>query len=222
MHPAVAKLLSVSGDAIASPVGLDECIQYLDRYGGFGSELGELLSVRNGFYAFESALLIRPLRHQSKPSGVVEWNDPASWKGQFIDDLADVLFFAEDVFGGQFCVRGGDICTFDPETGAFEALRSSLGEWANDLMGDYEYRTGYPLAHTWQVENTPLRQGVRLLPKIPFVCGGKYEIKNLYPVDDLDGMRFRAAIANQIRNLPDGAQIVFDVQNRQATTRTAP
>ena len=191
MHSVVARLLSISGKATANPIGMDECIQYVDRFGVLGKELAELLSVRNGFYAFESALLIRPLRNQGTPSGLLEWNDPGSWKGQYMDSMTDILFFAEDVFGGQFGIRSGSVCTFDPETGALEVSHSSLGEWAKDLLDGYEFRTGYPLAHSWQAENTPLQPGMRLLPKIPFVFGGKYEIENLYPVDDLKGMLFR-------------------------------
>ena len=38
--------------------------------------------------------------------------------------LADGLFFfAEDVFGGQFAIRGEQVVTFDPETGEIEAMR---------------------------------------------------------------------------------------------------
>jgi hypothetical protein len=99
----------------------------------------------------------------------------------------------------------------DPETGQFDAVSASLGGWASDLLADYDFRTCYPLAHAWQVTNTPLPPGVRLLPKMPFVCGGKYEVDNLYALNDVKGMQFRASMANQIRNLPDGAQIVLEV-----------
>ena len=36
------------------------------------------------------------------------------------------LFFAEDVFGGQFCLRSDGVYTFDPETGDFDKLASSI------------------------------------------------------------------------------------------------
>jgi len=88
-------------------------------------------------------------------------------------------------------------------------MSSSLGAWANEVMADYHFRTGYPLAHEWQMANAPLVRGMRLLPKVPFVCGGKYEAENLYSLTDVKGMSFRASIANQIRDLPDGAEIVL-------------
>jgi hypothetical protein len=50
---------------------------------------------------------------------------------------------------------------------------------------------------------------MRLLPKTPFVCGGKYQLDNLYSVEEVKGMQFRASIANQIRDLPDGSDVVL-------------
>lgn len=38
------------------------------------------------------------------------------------------FFFAEDVFGGQFCIKDSKVYTFDPETG-------SLGYLADDIEG---------------------------------------------------------------------------------------
>lgn len=211
MHQAITKLLSVASEPIADVLGRGVALQHLSKWGKLGEELAELLACRNGFYAYESALCVRPLCHKASPLGLSEWNVDNLWKSKYIDNLTNVLFFAEDVFGGQFCIRGEAICTFDPETGALEEVSSSLGSWAEGLMADYEYRTGYPLAHAWQVENSPLLPGLRLLPKVPFICGGRYEAANLYPLDEVRGMLFRASIANQIQDLPDGAQVVFDV-----------
>jgi hypothetical protein len=211
VHPAVTKLLSISGEPLSPPVGVDESTPYLSKWGTLGKELAETLNWKNGFYAFESALLVRPLQNAASPLGLREWNAPELWKGKYVENLADVLFFAEDAFGGQFCIRDQSVCTFDPETGLLEVMGSSLGAWANEMLADSEFRTGYPLAHAWQARNGPLPTGVRLLPKMPFVCGGKYEVENLYPLDEVKGMQFRASIANQIRDLPDGAQITFEI-----------
>ena len=167
-----------------------------------------MLRAKNGFYAFESALLVRPFRRNVAPLGIEEWNAPDRWRAEFKDQLGGALFFGEDVFGAQFCIRHDKIWTFDPETGTFEVMSSSLSSWADDVMSNYELRTGYPLAHDWQMANGPLPVGARLLPKMPFVCGGKYELGNLYPVGDVNAMLFRASIANQIHDLPDGAEIV--------------
>src|ERR1700683_3555570 len=71
-----------------------------------GDELLGLLSIRNGFYAFESALLIRPLYSESDPLGLVQWNRADLWKSEYKSKLGDVVCFAEDIFGVQFCIEG--------------------------------------------------------------------------------------------------------------------
>lgn len=208
MHHAITKLLSIASEPIDDPVGATNA---LDNWGTLGKELTEVLKLKNGFYAYESALLVRPLHNAHAPLGLLEWNAPKPWKADYVENLSDAFFFAEDVFGGQYCIREAKICTFDPETGLFEEMSPSLGAWANDVMADYQFRTGYPLAHEWQIGNSPLLPGMRLLPKIPFVCGGKYEVDNLYSFADVKGMSLRASIANQIRDLPDSAEIIIKI-----------
>lgn len=214
MHQSIAKLLSIASESIADPVGATGA---LNRWGTLGQELAEILNLRNGFFAYESALLVRPLQHKRPPTGSLEWNASELWKVEYVEDTSDAFFFAEDVFGGQYCIRHDEICTFDPETGLFETMSSSLGGWANDVMADYHFRTGFRLAHEWQRRNAPLLPGMRLLPKMPFVCGGKYDVDNLYSLVDVNGMLFRASIANQIRNLPDGAEIVLGIDTPPVT-----
>lgn len=115
------------------------------------------------------------------------------------------MFCAEDVFGGQFCIKDNGIYAFDPETVSLEYLTNGFDGWAKILLEDYQVLRGYPLAHQWQRQVGPIPAGKRLALKMPFVLGGNYEIKNLHLVDALQEMRFRARIATQIKDLPDGA-----------------
>jgi hypothetical protein len=200
------KLISIASEPIGSRL---EPGHMLDSWGSQGNELAELLRSKNGFYAYESALLVRAMDSDSAPVGLLEWNAPTLWKSAYEENLSDTLFFAEDAFGGQYCIRAQAIYSFDPETGLFEAVSDSLRGWVEEVLRDYPFRTGYPLAHAWQMTNGPLAVGTRLIPKTPFVCGGQYDVGNLYVATDLDGMIFRASIANQIRDLPDGTEIVI-------------
>ena len=164
----------------------------------------------NGFYAFESALHVFP-------SGTTEamslelWNDPDLWRRDY-DDLTDgLVFFAEDVFGGQFVLGDAGVGTFDPETGDVEVIAGDLTSWAAAVLGDYEMLTGYPIAHEWQVRHGALVEGQRLVPKQPFVTGGAFDVDNLYAADAIEGMRARGNLAVQIRDLPDGAKISYRI-----------
>jgi hypothetical protein len=96
---------------------------------------------------------------------------------------------------------------FNPETGNIEVVATSLEGWAERILADYTVETGWPLAHEWQRRYGPLPVQERLIPKIPFVLGGAYDTDNLYAIDAVKGMRFRADIARQIRDLPDGTQV---------------
>lgn len=179
--------------------------------GSLADGLLRMLCQRNGFYALESALHVFPTHLNQQEFGLDDWNERALWCGAY-SELADgCLFFAEDVFGGQFCIKDNQVYTFDPETGALDYLADDMEGWAKAIIGDYEVLTGYPLAHQWQKQNGQIPAKKRLLPKLPFVAGGEFNLDNLYLTDAVEGMRFRANIANQIKDLPDGAQIKFNV-----------
>lgn len=202
--PGVAKLLSVASSALGTPGVVPEVV--------VGSEVASLLQARNGFYAFESALHVFPSGWAGDELSVEEWNSALLWRDAF-EGMADgLVFFAEDLFGSQFAVRDGEVVTFDPETAGVEHVADSIEEWSSLLLDDYEVLTGCPLAAEWQALHGRLLARQRLLPKMPFVAGGGFEIGNLYPLDSVEGMRFRASLAIQIRDLPDGAKIRFTIR----------
>jgi hypothetical protein len=215
MNKNLAHLLSVSSDSISpAPVG-SESSRLLAQSGDSGRALMGLLGSRNGFYAFESALLVRPLDFESCPLGLIQWNDSALWKSEYKVDLSSVVFFAEDIFGIQFCIKDNEVNSFDPETGELVVVAQNVEDWSRWIFEDAKTRTGWPLAHSWQQRESTLKLGMRLLPKVPFVLGGQFAIENLYALDDAEGMRFRASIANQLHDGPDGSKVVLNIKHRQ-------
>ncbi|HKJ50859.1 MAG TPA: SMI1/KNR4 family protein [Gammaproteobacteria bacterium] len=210
MSKYVDKLLSIS----SSPFVQEQATlkpELLEISGKLGQELEGLLHIKNGFYAFESALRVFPSCSSELSIGLGDWNSDNLWRKDY-SGLADgCLFFAEDVFGGQFCINNDFVCTFDPETGGLEEMAPSIEKWAKELLNDYNLWTGYSLAHEWQECNGILTKNTRLMPKIPFVCGGQFVIANLVAIDATSGMRSRANLARQIIDLPDGAQIEFKI-----------
>lgn len=179
--------------------------------GSLADDLLRMLHQRNGFYALERALHVFPSHSNQQEIGLDAWNESALWRSDYRGLADGCLFFAEDVFGGQFCIKDNKVYTFDPETGVLDYLADDIEGWAKVIVSDYEVLTGHPLAHQWQKQNGQLPARKRLLPKIPFVAGGEFALANLYLADAVDGMKFRADIANQIRDLPDGTQIKFNV-----------
>lgn len=185
--------------------------QLIECAGTLAEQFCGMLRQRNGFYAMESALHVFPTHSSPHQLGISDWNANALWRSRYKGLAEGYLFFAEDVFGGQFCIKGSEIYTFDPELGGLEHLAENIEQWAQTLLRDYEVLTGYPLAHQWQKQNGRLPVGKRLVPKVPFVLGGEFTLDNLRLIDAVEGMRLRADLAVQIKDLPDGAQIRFGV-----------
>lgn len=167
----------------------------------------EIYGRRNGFYAFESALHVFPVQSCNGITGLDDWNSEDAWRVAYGDLANECVFIGEDIFGAQFCIKGGGVFLFDPETGGLTHLANDLNAWAKVVLDDWEYLTGYPLAHKWQEIHGPMPPGMRLVPKIPFILGGEYSLDNLHLMASREAMRFRAEIATQTRSLPDGTKV---------------
>ncbi len=199
------KLVRIGGPALTN----QDPRQQLASLGARARELHGMLTQRNGFYCFEGALHIFPSGHGDMP--LEAWNSVELWRSSYGGMTHDYLFFAEDIFGNQYGIEGGKIISFDAETAEAEIITDTLEEWAAKVLAEYEYMTGYPLAHSWQEKNGRLPLGKRLIAKVPFVAGGEFNEENLYPLDSVQAMRWHGDLARQIRDLPDGASIKFDI-----------
>ncbi len=179
------------------------------------SELIELLDRKNGFYAFGGALHVLPSQCPTAAMDLERWNSVELWRGDYGEIVEGLLFFAEDVFGVQFGVSGAGVCKFDPESGEVQRIAQSIEEWAGLILDDSEFETGYPLLEKWTELNGPLPNGKRLLPKTLFILGGEYRVDNLYALDAAAGMRFRADLWGQLKDVPDGSEVRLIVINHE-------
>ena len=210
MGKKIEKLLSISSDSF-SQRSVNIAPDLLMAAGKLGRELKDLLNFKNGFFSFESALRVFSTNETEFSCDLSIWNSSELWRSDY-GDLADgCLFFAEDIFGGQFCIKNNTIYAFDPETGDLEEVSQSFEDWAGQILSDYNVWTGYSLAHEWQKKHGVLPYDQRLMPKTPFVCGGQFELDNLFAIKVVSGMKSRANLARQIADMPDGAQIEFNI-----------
>lgn len=206
MSERIRKLISIAGEPISKGEGIPPA-----DWKGLKSELFDLLSKRNGFYAFESALLVRPFAEGGLPRSLEKWNASDLWRKSYDIDLPALYFFAEDVFGGQFAITEDEIVSFDPETGVIEVIGHSLEQWADALLSDYDYFTGYSLASAWQKVHGGIPFGYRLIPRQLFVLGGEFEINNLMCVEEARAMRSRGFFATELKDVPEGGQVSFEL-----------
>lgn len=206
MPTAIERLLEIASE----PLGKRDAVG-LNPKTPAEHELRSTLERKNGFYAFESALHVFPSGQAVGRCTLEEWNAHDLWRNHYGSLSTDHLFFAEDVFGGQFSVKGGLVFSFDPETGDTEQIADRLDAWADALLAGYDVLTGFSLAHEWQMLHGPIPEGMRLIPKQPFVLGGAFSIDNLHLGGAVEGMRLRADIARQLEHLPDGTKVAFRV-----------
>ncbi len=201
------KLLSISSAPISHHADVD--LGTAGDLGVIGEQLEDLLRTKNGFYAFESALHVFPGAVQEGEITLSRWNSFELWRFEYGELAEGLLFFAEDALGDQFCICGENVCSFTSETGELKTLADSLEGWAERILKEYKVLTGYPLLHLWQEKNGPLPIGTRLMPKLPFVLGGKYSLDNLYALSAVSGMRSRGNLAHQLKDVPDGSRVQF-------------
>ena len=183
-----------------------------------GPELFHLLEMKNGFYAFEQALHVLPLGSDvTSTMTLEEWNSETLWRSAYEDLAQNLFFFAEDVFGDQFCLSKMEVgvLRFDAERGEASVMADSIEEWANSILTNYEVETGWPLAQEWQAQHGPLQLGTRLQPKIPFVYGGEYNLENLWAGDAVKGMLFKGEVALKVRNVPDGTPVKMEIKHQE-------
>src|SRR5262249_34565273 len=145
---AVEKIAAIGSAALkASTVSAHAFVGLGDR----GRELEKLLALKNGFFAFESGLLVFPDAAPSLPIDLSRMNgDGAAWRSDYWHRCEGFFFFAADVFGGLFAIKGDAIVRFDPEPGVDEPMADTLEVWAAAILADHRVEIGWPLARDWQ------------------------------------------------------------------------
>jgi hypothetical protein len=202
----IERLISVA----SAPLSLEPvCLPRLDASWADGrlAELAALLGRRNGFYCFESALLVLPAQRAVDHPGLLEWNAADGWRSLYSEVPASVIFFAQDLFAGQFGVSPDYVSRLDPESGALSRYAETLEEWAGKILDDFDAETGWPVARDWQKQYGPLQRGHRLLPRLPFILGGDYVAENLVSLPATEAMMKLGQLYQQVRGVPDGTPL---------------
>src|SRR5579872_4767261 len=129
------KLLSISSGAVSHETANAFSADF-DAQSDLGKALLGVLSVKNGFYAFESALHVFSTCSEGHEISLNHWNSSTLWRHEYGPLAEGSLFFSEDAFGNQFCLKAGKVCQFDAETGALDVLGDSLEDWADRILAD--------------------------------------------------------------------------------------
>jgi hypothetical protein len=212
MERPLARLLERSvGLNCGSPVAIPAAaVELVGRCGAPGRELLDVWGVQDGFLAFDGALVLRPCSDGAGVLDVVRWNEPGLWRDAYPLSLQGV-FFAEDAFGNPFGLTEQGVALLDAETAELEAFADSLEGWAERILDEPEYHTGWPLLVEWQGVHGALPLGRRLAPKRPFALGGEYVVDNLAAARDVDAMKARGRLAAQLSSLKPGERVFYEL-----------
>jgi hypothetical protein len=177
------------------------------------NELARLLSHLNGFSAFGSAVQVYRAGVDGFGPELLEWNTGPLWKDTF-NGLADAVFcFGQDVLGTQFAIADDQVVVFDPETADTELIGRTLDDWASWLLDDPLVNATVGLTVEWERERGNLQPHQRLLPLQLIALGGELALDNLVVREAAEAMRIRGPIAQQLHDLPDGAEINLKIED---------
>ncbi|HEX7863153.1 MAG TPA: SMI1/KNR4 family protein [Verrucomicrobiae bacterium] len=171
-------------------------------------DLAELLREVNGFLLHGGAL------HFRGASLVPAWHSlrAAIHDAEAFHHLYDLIEpadipFAQDLFGDQFLLRDGTVLRLFAETGEIEALSPNLEDFLTHLCDDY--------AEFLNVQPGNLKPGQLVLAYPPFCVEESGKDIDQTPLPAREVIHFHAALANQLKDVPEGAKIKFNLNEPQ-------
>lgn len=166
-----------------------------------------LLDSKNGYVAFEAALHVFSTDDIEDVPSLVDWNSPDGWRKLYGLENDPILFFAQDLFANQFGITSGKVFRLEAEWGQMTEHSVNLADWAETVLQDYDYETGWSVGRDWQLAKHPIDASMRLLAKKPIVLGGDYVSENFVAIPTVQCMQQLGLLFNEIKDKPDGTQV---------------
>lgn len=175
-------------------------------------DLKDLLIQINGFIQFSGGFHIRgaslkPDWHSLR----IAWDGAEAFQHRYTAILDTDVPFAQDALGDQFLLRDGNVIRLLSESDEIEAFHLSLFDFVQNVQDDpIDFLSLQPLRNYWESGGT-LEPGQLLSVLPPYVVdSGEHE--HSYRAMSVEGrLNFLAHLAKEIRDIPDGEPIHFDV-----------
>jgi len=187
---------AISSEKFSSPEILQENSSDLAR------ELENVLIQKNGFFLLEGAI------HVYSDQQMINVNS-VYFKDKYDDLLNGVIFFAQDIFAVQFCIKDNQVFSFNPETGFFDFIAKDFKGWVELLFVDPTI-SGVNIARKWSDVEKGLEFDERLVPIQLFMFGGEYKINNLKPHSLKNAIEIYHGNWYAVKDIPDGKEIKID------------
>lgn len=168
--------------------------------------LSDSLRQRNGYLAALGGFHLRgasltPEWHSLR----VAWDGPTALHRLFPAALSSDVPFAQDCFGDQFLIRGGEVIHLEGETGTVHHMNIDLLEFMRKAEEDpFGFLNLEPLRR-YREQGGGLEPGQLLSVYPPFVAvGGE---TSFHPIYSLERIAALADFARQIGRVQDGDQV---------------
>ena len=188
------------------PAGL-AALETLQFNAGAVAQVLSLLESKNGYVAFEAALHVFSTDDAANVPGLVTWNSPDGWRKLYGLENDPILFFAQDLFANQFGITSDKVFRLEAEWGQLTEHSLNLANWAETVLQDYDYETGWSVGREWQLANHAIDASERLLAKKPIVLGGDYVSENFAAIPTAQCMQQLGRLFNEIKDKPDGTPV---------------
>lgn len=171
------------------------------------SELTTLLSEVDGFILHRGAVhfrgaCLKPGWHSLRDA----WQGPNAFHVLYDEVRPSDIPFAQDQLGDQFLLRDGVVLRLSAETGDVERLAASLEDFLGKVNSDIEGFLNVGLQHV-------MEPGQLLHAYPPFCFQEAARGVSLKPVPAMEVILFHADLAKQIRDVPDGGKVKFELSD---------
>lgn len=170
--------------------------------------------INNGGLFFDQSLQFYSFTEERDYRNISVVNE--ALKREYKELFNGLVAFAQDVFGNQFAFNTLENCVvlFNIETAEQKNVAQSFEDWLIILETDLDYFAGVSYARKWK-EHNELGLDQRILPEVPFVIGGEYNLENFDISTFPYYISYNAQLAKQIFNLKDGESIELVIKKKQ-------
>jgi hypothetical protein len=171
-------------------------------------DLREMLSQVNGFIQFGGGFHLRGVCQEPEWHSLQEaWTGSLALSKLFPEVRESDIPFAQDALGDQYLLRDEQVIHLSAETGEVDELEVDFLTFLAAIQEDpMEALQLMPLEDFWE-EGGELEPG-QLLSAYPPFCTVEAESGVDYkPIPMRDRLVFRAHLAAQLKDVPDGAEI---------------
>jgi len=176
------------------------------------AEYRNLLTRANGYVAYNGGLHVRgaclaPAWHSLRAA----WDGDRALYRLYLAIAPTDVPFGEDALGDQYILRANVVHRLSGETGELESLGTDLAGFDTAVRNDpVDYLNLAPL-EAFRAEGGVLQPGELLSVYPPYCVEVGDQRRSFRAIPATDRRDFLASLAAQLRNLPDGTAVKFDI-----------